>query len=61
LGIQHLRCTSIDTNLPSPSEITFNRPVRKKLPSYHPTLVHQKQMDINDRLQVLRGSMVRYH
>ena len=26
IGMQHLRCTSIDTNLPIPSEIMFNHP-----------------------------------
>ena len=39
----------------------FNRLVRVNLPSYQPTLVHQKQMDINDRLQVRRGSLIQYH
>ena len=61
IGMQHLRCTPIDTNLPSPSEIMFNRQVRTHLPSYHPTLVHQKQMDVNGRLQVRRGSLIQYH
>ncbi|KAI0219339.1 Protein sneaky [Lamellibrachia satsuma] len=59
--MQHLRCIPIDTDLPSPSEIMFNCPDRTHFSSYHPTLVDQKQTDINDRLQVRRGSMIRYH
>ena len=61
IKMQHLRCIPIDTDLPSPSEIMFNCPDRTHLSSYHPTLVYQKRTDINDRLQVRRGSMIQYH
>ena len=61
LRMQHLRCAPIDTNLPSSSEIMFNCSVRTNLARYHPTLVHQKQMNINDCLQVRRGRMIQYH
>ena len=59
IALQHQRCTPIDTSLASPSEITFNRPVRTNLPSPHPTL--QSQQMTNEVIQQWRDHMVNYH
>ena len=41
IPLQQHRCTPLDSNLCSPSEIIFNRPIRITLPCHHPTLMQQ--------------------
>ena len=61
IALQQHRCTPLDSNLSSPSEILFNRPIRTTLPSHHPTLMHQNQQQTNEQLQQRRDNMLRDH
>ena len=61
IALQQHRCTPLDSNLSSPSEILFNRPIRITLPTHHPTLMHQNQQLPNEQLQQRRDRMIRYH
>ena len=59
IALQQHRCTPLDSNLSSPSEIIFNRPIRTTLPSHHPTLMQQNQQLINEQLLQRRDRMIR--
>ena len=61
IALQQHRCTPLDSNLSSLSEIMFNRPIRTTLPSYHPTLMHQNQQLTNEQLHHRRDRMIRDH
>ena len=61
IALQQHRCTPLDSNLSSPSEILFNRPIRTTLPSRHPTLMHQNQQQTNEQLHQRRDRMIRDH
>ena len=61
IALQQHRCTPLDSNLSSPSEILFNRPIRTTLPIHHPTLMHQNQQQTNEQLQQRRHRMLRDH
>ena len=61
IALQQHRCTPLDSNLSSPSEILFNRPIRTTLPSHHLTLMQQNQQLINEQLLQRRDSMIRDH
>ena len=61
IALQQHRCTSLDNNLSSPSEILFNRPIRTTLASHHPTLMQQNQQLINEQLLQRRDRMIRDH
>ena len=61
IALQHLRCTTLDSNLPSPCEIMFNRPIRTNLPSHHMTSMLANQQDIQENLQIRREKMVQQH
>ena len=61
MALQQHRCTPLDSNLSSPSEILFNRPIRTMLPSHHPTLMHQNQQQTNEQLQQHIDRMIGDH
>ena len=61
IALQQHRCTPLDSNLPSPSEILYNRPIRTTPPSQHPTLMQQNQQLINEQLLQRRDRMIRDH
>ena len=61
IALQQHRCTLLDSNLSSPSEILFNRSIRTALPSHHPTLMQQNQQLTNEQLLQRRDSMIRDH
>ena len=61
IALHQHRCTPLDSNLSSPSEILFNRPIRNRLPGHHPTLMHQNQQQTNEQLQQRIDRMIRDH
>ena len=61
IALQQHRCIPLDSNLSSPSEILFNRPIRTTLPSQHPTLRQQTQQLTNEQLLQRRDRMIRDH
>ena len=61
IALQQHRCTPLDSNVSSPSEILFNRPIRTTLPSHHPTLMQQTQQLTNEQLLQRRDRMIRDH
>ena len=61
IALQQHRCTLLDSNLSSPSEILSNRPIRTTLPSHHPTPMQQNQQLINEQLLQRRDHMIRDH
>ncbi len=61
MALQQHRCTPLDSNLSSPSEILFNRPIHTTLLTHHPTLMHQNQQLTNEQLQQRGDRMIRDH
>ena len=61
IALQQHRCTPLDSNMSSPREIRFNRPLLTTLPSHHPTLMHQNQQHTNEQLQQRIDRMIRDH
>ena len=61
IALQQHRCTPLDSNLSSHSEILVNRPIHTTLPSHHPMLMHQNQQQTNEQLQQRRDRMIRDH
>ena len=59
IALQQHRCTTLDSNLSSPSEILFNRPIRTILPIHHPTLRQQNQQLTNKQLLQRSDRMIR--
>ena len=61
IALQHLRVTPVDSHLPSPSEMLFNRPICINLPSRLSITAQQRYQEIQQRLKEHRDHMAKQY
>ena len=61
LALLEYRNTPVDTNIPSPAELLFQRKLRTRLPCKQSMLKPSLQTDIHQKLQCRQAKVKRYH